>query len=40
MDIADDSLFIHWLDVKTTDIDEATRLVAGPFEKHLEKVFG
>jgi multicomponent Na+:H+ antiporter subunit E len=35
-----ESLFIHWLDVKTTDPDEATRLIAGPFEKHLEKTFG
>ena len=40
MDIKGDTLFIHWLDVKTTDTDEATRLIAGPFEEHLEKVFG
>jgi len=35
-----DSLFIHWLDVKTTDPDEARRLIAGRFEHHLEKIFG
>jgi len=35
-----DSMFIHWLDVKTTDPDETARLIAGPFEHHLEKVFG
>lgn len=35
-----DTLFIHWLDVKTTDIDEATAIIAGPFERHLENVFG
>jgi multicomponent Na+:H+ antiporter subunit E len=40
MDIQDDILFIHWLDVKTTDIDEATEALVAPFEKHLEKVFG
>jgi multicomponent Na+:H+ antiporter subunit E len=40
MDIRDDTLFIHWLDVKTTDIDEATQALVVPFEKHLEKVFG
>jgi multicomponent Na+:H+ antiporter subunit E len=40
MDIRDDILFIHWLDVKTTDIDEATAALVTPFEKHLEKVFG
>jgi multicomponent Na+:H+ antiporter subunit E len=39
VDIQDDTLFIHWLDVKTTDRDEATRIIAGPFEKHLEKAF-
>ncbi len=40
VDVQDDTLFVHWLDVKTTDPDEATRIIAGPFDKHLEKVFG
>jgi multicomponent Na+:H+ antiporter subunit E len=40
LDIQDDVLFIHWLDVKTIDPDEATRIIAGPFEAHLEKAFG
>lgn len=35
-----DTLYIHWLDVKTTDPDEASRLIVGPFEKHLEAAFG
>lgn len=39
LDIEDDKLFIHWLDVPTTDPEEAGRLIAGPFEDHLEKVF-
>jgi multicomponent Na+:H+ antiporter subunit E len=39
LDIEGDRLFIHWLDVPTNDTAEATRLIAGPFEDHLEKVF-
>jgi multicomponent Na+:H+ antiporter subunit E len=40
IDMEADSMFIHCLDVKTTDPAEATRLIAAPFEYHLEKVFG
>lgn len=40
MDVRDDVMFIHWLDVQTTDPDEATEMIAAPFEKHLEVVFG
>lgn len=40
IDIKDDELFVHWLDVKTTDTDEATRAIAGAFEEHLGKTFG
>lgn len=40
IDIKGDTLLVHWLDVKTTDPDEASLMIAGPFEKHLEKVFG
>jgi multicomponent Na+:H+ antiporter subunit E len=40
IDIKDEELFVHWLDVKTTDTDEATRTIAGPFEKHLGETFG
>ena len=40
VDIKDEDLFIHWLDVKTTDTDEATRAIAGAFEEHLGKTFG
>ena len=38
--LEDDLLFVHWLDVKTTDPDAATEAIAAPFERHLEKVFG
>ena len=40
IDIDGDSLFVHWLDVKTTDPEETTRAIAGPFEEHLGKAFG
>ena len=40
MDIVGDTLYIHWLDIQTTDPEEATRLIVGPFEKHLEATFG
>jgi multicomponent Na+:H+ antiporter subunit E len=40
VEIEGKTLFVHWLDVKTTDPDEATRIIAGPFERYLEKVFG
>ena len=40
IDIKDEDLFVHWLDVKTTDTDEATRTIAGAFEEHLRKTFG
>jgi multicomponent Na+:H+ antiporter subunit E len=32
-------LYIHWIDTKTTDIDEATELIGGRFEKSLTEVF-
>ena len=40
IDIDGDDLFVHWLDVKTADSEEATRAIAGPFEEHLGKAFG
>jgi multicomponent Na+:H+ antiporter subunit E len=40
LDIEDDTLLVHWLDVATTDRDEATEMIAGPYEQHLENVFG
>lgn len=40
MDLREDALFVHWLDVPTTDSDEAARMITGPFEKHLGAVFG
>lgn len=40
VDMEGDTLTVHWLDMQTTDPDEATRLIVGPFERDLEKTFG
>ena len=32
-------LYIHWIDVKDTDIDKATNIIAGKFEAILERIF-
>jgi multicomponent Na+:H+ antiporter subunit E len=40
LDLEGDTLTVHWLDVKTTDPEEATRIIVGPFEADLEKTFG
>ena len=40
VDIEGDSLFVHWLDVKTEDPEVATREISAAFEEHLEKCFG
>lgn len=40
LDVEDDKLLIHWIDVKATDIEGATRLVGERFEKHLKPIFG
>jgi multicomponent Na+:H+ antiporter subunit E len=40
VDLDAESLYVHWLDVKTADPEQATQLIAAPFERHLEQVFG
>ena len=40
VDIRGDSLFIHWINVTAEDPTEATRKIAGRFEKYLEVIFG
>ena len=39
LDIQGDELLIHWIYVRSEDATEATKLIAGRFEKHLEAVF-
>jgi len=38
VDVSGDTLFIHWINVKSTDVDEASRLIGGRFEKYLKAI--
>jgi len=38
MDVDGDRMFIHWIDVKTDDIDNATEEIAAKFEKYLKVI--
>src|SRR6056297_1946432 len=40
IDILEDTLYIHWIDVKSEDINEATEQIVRKFEKYLEKIYG
>jgi multicomponent Na+:H+ antiporter subunit E len=40
IDLEGDTVTVHWLDVQTTDPDEATRIIVGSFEPDLERTFG
>ena len=40
VDIRGDRMFIHWIDVSSTDIEEATRAIVSKFEKYLEVMYG
>lgn len=40
VDIEDDLLCIHWIDVQSEDIEAATSAIVGNFERHLEVIFG
>jgi len=40
IDIKDDILYIHWIDVQSEDIEEATQMIVRKFEKYLEKIYG
>jgi multicomponent Na+:H+ antiporter subunit E len=39
IDIVDDTFYIHWIDVKTTDPEKAFTEIAESFEKILLKIF-
>lgn len=39
IDVIDDTFYIHWIDVKTTDPEEAFLEIAETFEKILLKIF-
>ncbi|HPE55569.1 MAG TPA: Na+/H+ antiporter subunit E [Bacteroidales bacterium] len=40
VDILGDRMFIHWIDVSSTDINEATHAIVSKFEKYLEVMYG
>ena len=39
LDVIDDRLLVHWINVKTTETEEATQVIAGRFEKYLRRIF-
>ena len=39
LDIIDDKLLIHWINVKSTDIEKDTKLIGEKFEKYLRIIF-
>ena len=39
LDIIDDTLLIHWINVKTEDVKEATKMIGERFEKYLKVIF-
>jgi multicomponent Na+:H+ antiporter subunit E len=39
LDVIGDELLIHWINVKTEDIDEATNMIGHRFEKYLRVMF-
>jgi multicomponent Na+:H+ antiporter subunit E len=40
VDIKEDSLFIHWINIGDTDPVAATNAISGRFEKYLEVIYG
>ena len=38
LDVSEEHLFIHWINVESTDTEEASRLIGGRFEKHLKGI--
>jgi len=39
LDVIGDKLLIHWINVKSEDIDEATNMIGQRFEKYLRVIF-
>jgi len=39
LDILGDYLLIHWINVGAQDMDEATKIIGGKFEKYLKVIF-
>lgn len=39
IDIKDQDMYIHWIDVKSKEVEEATKIIAQKFEKILKEIF-
>ena len=39
LDVIGDKLLVHWINVKTEDVDEATNMIGQRFEKYLKIIF-
>ena len=39
VDIKDGYMYVHWIDVKSQDVEEATRMISQRFEKILKEIF-
>jgi len=39
LDVVGDRLLIHWINVRTEDVEEASRLIGERFEKYLRVIF-
>ena len=40
VDIHEETLYIHWIDVRSDDINKATNEIVTKFEKYLEVIYG
>ncbi len=40
VELKDDTIFIHWLDVKGDNMEEHTNAIVNKFEKYLEVIYG
>jgi multicomponent Na+:H+ antiporter subunit E len=40
VELLGDSIFIHWIDVKSGNIGEDTKTIVHKFEKYLEVIYG
>jgi len=40
VEIKDEFLYIHWIDIQADNIDAATKAIVQTFERHLEVMFG
>ena len=40
VELLDDRIFIHWIDVKSKNIEEDTNMIVRKFEKYLEVIYG